>query len=189
MFSLSYKKILLSSALLMAAAGSAWLATLGPKPIFLPKARSQPDAYMEQAITTIMNKEGKLNLSIASPKITHYPENNRAHLDLPTVILYQNSNQPWYITSNEAVTTQGIDKIDFLKNVVIHHAADLQNPATLVKTASLTVFPHEHFAKTADPITLIQPDLIVNATGMEANMNKGEINLLSAARGEYVPRN
>jgi hypothetical protein len=34
---------------------------------------------------------------------------------------------------------------------------------------------------------LIQPGLVVNALGMYADLNTGDIKLLSQARGEYLP--
>ncbi|MBV9576025.1 MAG: LPS export ABC transporter periplasmic protein LptC, partial [Gammaproteobacteria bacterium] len=72
-------------------------------------------------------------------------------------------------------------------NVTIHHAADVNNPATLIKTSTLTVYPNKKLAQTNAFITMIQPSLLVKAIGMQADMNTGDIKLLTQARGEYVP--
>ncbi|MCW5582746.1 MAG: LPS export ABC transporter periplasmic protein LptC, partial [Gammaproteobacteria bacterium] len=61
------------------------------------------------------------------------------------------------------------------------------SPATLIKTPTLSVQPNKQIAETNDLITLIQPNLVVKSTGMYADMNTGNIKLLSQARGEYVP--
>jgi len=75
----------------------------------------------------------------------------------------------------------------FWQNVIIHHAADGNNPSTLIKTTTLSVYPNQQIAKTEDYIVLIQPSIIVKAIGMNANLNTGDIKLLSQARSEYVP--
>lgn len=146
-----------------------------------------PDAFMEDVHALIMNKQGKPSMKIATPKLIHYPDNNISLLTTPALTLYRQSPQPWYVNAEHAKALQGIDMIDFKENVVIHHAADGNNPATIIKTETLRVHPEQQTAETADFITMTQPNLVVKATGMEADMNKGNIKLLSQARGEYVP--
>jgi lipopolysaccharide export system protein LptC len=102
-------------------------------------------------------------------------------------MLYRNSPLPWYVEAKHAKAHHGMDEINFWENVTIHHAADAQHPATLIKTESLFVKPNEQTALTKDFVTLTQPNLIVKATGLQADMNTGDIKLLSEARGEYVP--
>ncbi len=101
--------------------------------------------------------------------------------------MYRKSPNPWYVTAKFAKATQGIENVYFWKNVVIHHAADFNSPATLIKTTTLMVHPNKQTAETNDIITMIQPSLVVKATGMHADMNNGDIKLLSQARGEYEP--
>lgn len=146
-----------------------------------------PDAWMEGITAVIMNKQGKPSLKIVTPKMVHYIENDTTNLASPELTLYRKSPKPWFITSKYAKATQGIENIAFWDTVTIHHAADENNPATLIKTSTLTVHPNTQIAETNDLITLLQPNLVVNATGMYADMNTGNIKLLSAARGEYVP--
>lgn len=147
-----------------------------------------PDAIMEDVTAVIMNKEGKPKLKIASPKMVHFSENDSTRLTSPTLIVYRpNSSQPWFITAQHANATQGIENVNFWDKVNIHHAADGNNPATFIKTTTLLVHPNKQTAQTDDLITLTQPNLVVNAKGMFADMNTGDIKLISQTRGEYVP--
>lgn len=148
---------------------------------------SLPDAFMEDVHALVMNKQGKPSMKIVTPKLIHYPDNNISLLTTPALTLYRQSPQPWYVNAEKAKAAQGIDIIDFKDNVVIYHAADGNNPATVIKTETLRVHPELQTAETADFITMTQPSLIVKATGMKADMNNGNIKLLSQARGEYVP--
>jgi lipopolysaccharide export system protein LptC len=158
-----------------------------PQNNMLANASPLPDAVMEDVIALIMDKQGKPSMKIVTPKLIHYTENDTTHLSSPALTLYRKSPIPWYVTAKYAKATQGIENVFFWENVVIHRAADENNPMTLIKTTTLLVHPNKQTAETQDNITMIQPNLMVQATGMYADMNTGDIKLLSKARGEYVP--
>lgn len=146
-----------------------------------------PDAIMENVVSVIYDKLGKPRLKIATPRMVHYIENDVTNLTTPEVTLYRKSPQPWRITAHYAKATDGTDNVDFWDNVIIQHNGDLHAPTTLIKTPTLTVHPDSQTAQTNDPIMLIQPNIVVKSVGMFADMDNGNIKLLSEAIGEYVP--
>ncbi len=146
-----------------------------------------PDAYMDGVVATILNDQGKPALKIKTPHMVHYAETNMTRLLKPNVIIFRESPKPWYVTSDYAELSHGIEQIIFQNHVVIHHPSDIANPMTTMTTASLTVFPSKQIAQTESAITIKQPDIVVNAVGMFANLQDGTIKLLSEARGEYAP--
>lgn len=150
-------------------------------------ASDLPDAYMENVVSLIFNKQGNLKMKIESPKVFHFTKNDSARLFMPRVTLYRDSPQPWYITSRFAKTIDGIESVDFWQNVLIHHPDDEENPETNIKSQFLRVHPKNQTAETKSSITLTQPNLKIRSTGMRANMNTGEISLLSKTEGEYAP--
>jgi LPS export ABC transporter protein LptC len=119
--------------------------------------------------------------------MVHYAQNDSTDFTDPQLTLYHKSPNPWFIESKTAKASHGIDKVVFTENVTIHHPADYANPATIIKTTTLTVHPNDKTAETAEPITMIQPNSIMKAIGMQADMDSGNIKLLSQAQGEYVP--
>lgn len=147
----------------------------------------KPDAYMENVISTVLNKEGKPSLKIETPKMIHYPEGDTTHLTTPHVTVYRQSPKPWTIDSDYATASQGVTQILFWSHVVIHHPTDSVNPNTTLQTPSLTIFPDKQIAKTDQAVVLKQPDATVHAIGMLANLDDGTIKLISKARTEYVP--
>jgi lipopolysaccharide export system protein LptC len=180
----------LTSFLLIAAIGlSSWSILIGKKSDAMKPTNSskEPDAYMENVIATIFNKEGMPSMKIETPKMVHYADNDTTHISKPYITVYRESPEPWHINSDFAKATQGIEEILFWSNVVIHHEKDIDNPTTTMTTTSLTVFPNKQLAKTNEAITVTQPDSTLHAIGMFANMNDGTVKLLSKARGEYVP--
>ena len=184
-----YKNAIISLGLIFVAGLAAWTTILSYRPQEAPVAPPSqlPDAFMEDVVAVIMDKQGKPKMKIVTPKIVHYAEKDTTHLTTPQLTLYRKSPNPWYITSKYAKATQGVDIVDFWEDVTIHHSADSDNPATLIKTPTLTVYPEKQLADTNDPITMIQPNTTIKAVGMHADMNTGTILLLSQARGEYVP--
>ncbi|MDA8561956.1 LPS export ABC transporter periplasmic protein LptC [Gammaproteobacteria bacterium] len=175
--------------LIMAASLSSWSIFFAKKPdIIALKKPTQPDSFMENVITTIINKEGDKSVLIKSPRIIHYSKNDTTIIESPKITIYRDSPKPWIINSDYAKATSGINKIFFWSNVVIHHPVDVKTPLTTFTTKSLTVYTKNNIAKTSDAVTLTQPESTVNGIGMTANLNNGEIQLLSKARGEYVPK-
>lgn len=142
---------------------------------------------METVDAIILDKEGKVYMKIVTPKMIHFASNDVTDFIEPELTLYHKSPQPWFIESRFAKAKEGIEKVIFRENVTIHHPADSSNPATVIKTASLTVYPNAQTAETGDKVTMLQPNSTVKAIGMFADMNSGNIKLLSQAEGEYVP--
>lgn len=186
---MTYKNILFSLTMITAIGLAVWttLLSLRPQNILTADTSTLPDAIMENVTSVIIDKLGKPSMKIVTPRMIHYASNDTTHLVSPKLTLYRKSPKPWIITSNFADATQGVENVRFKENVVIHHPADSSNPATLIKTSFLLVHPNRQVAETSELITLIQPSLVVKATGMYADMNSGDIKLLSQARGEYVP--
>ena len=186
---MTYKNTIISLGLIFIAGLAAWTTflTYGPKPSATTKPTLLPDAFMEEVTAVVMDKQGKPKMKIVTPKMVHYAENDTTHLISPQLTIYRKSPKPWYVTSKYAKALQGADIVDFWEDVIIHHSADKDNPATVIKTRTLRVYPEKQTAETKEAITMVQPNTTIKAVGMHADMNAGTIVLLSQARGEYVP--
>lgn len=175
--------------LILAISLSSWSIYLSKKTkISSTASSSEPDAFMENVTATMINDEGKRTVLIESPKMVHYATNDTTDIQTPHITLYRESPEPWHIRSDFAKASHGTDQIHFWSHVVIHHKNDIATPTTTMKTDSLTVFPKENIAKTDDAIIVLQPDTTIHAIGMMANLNDGIVKLISATRGEYVPK-
>lgn len=185
---MKYRNTIITGIITLAVAGAA-LMTLSPQNNIGTKRKetTTPDAYMENVVAVIHDKFGKVTMRIVTPKMTHFAQGDTTEFIDPQLTIYHKSPNPWYIASKIARAWHGIDNVIFTDNVTIHHPADYHNPATMIKTTSLTVHPNEKTAETVEPITMIQPNSIMKAIGMQADMDSGNIKLLSQAQGEYVP--
>lgn len=184
------KQTVLTGLLLALAAGiSSWSILLSqPKKTHIKTSQTtRPSAFMEDVITTILNKQGTPSLKIETPKMVYYTENDKTDITKPFVTIFRHTPNPWHINAEYAQALDGTNQITFIEHVVIHHLGDIANPTTTLKTASLTVRPNKQLAETNDPVIITQPDTVVHATGMLANLDNGTVKLLSQAQGEYVP--
>jgi len=171
---------------------SAWSAfIIYYKKSSIPTDLGKPDAFMEEIVATIIDKQGNLSLKIVSPKMVHYLENDTTEITKPLLILYRNRNsrqkttKPWYLSADHAKASQGISQIHLWENVIIHHPGDEQNEKTTLLAPTLTVYPEKQLAETPDPVIINQPNTKIHAVGMNANLDSGAVKLLSQTRGEY----
>jgi len=184
----SKKNTLMTLLFLVAFTLSAWSILLSRQPSSKNHDHSdEPDARMENVIALVMNKQGAPSLKVEAPVMTHYAEDDVTWIDHPHVTVYRQSPAPWTIHSNHAEASNGTEEIIFSDHVVIHHPTDVANPDTVMETTTLTVFPDKKQASTDQPVVITQPDTVIHAVGMVANLNDGTVKLLSEARGDYVP--
>lgn len=146
-----------------------------------------PDAWMENVDATFMNKDGKVMMKVHTPSLTHYAKNDTTFLKTPQFLLYRRSSlTPWRIQSGEGSATQGMNNIRLSNTVTLHHPGDALQPATWVNTDQLMIHPNEKIAETAEMATFTQPSFTIRGKGLHADLNTGDIRLLSETRGEYA---
>lgn len=169
---------------------SSWSILLSKKskPSITAHLSEEPDAFMENIVAMVMNKEGKPRLKLESPKMFHYAKDDTTELTNPHVVIYRQSPEPWHVNANHAKATWGTSEIVFWDNVIIHHLEDKDNPITTMNTSTLTIFPEQKIAKTSQEIFVTQPNTRIQAVGMLANWEEGTVKLLSQAKEEYVPQ-
>src|SRR5207237_1013273 len=129
---MTYKYTLISLLMLAIVGATTWTAYLSFKPAIVNASitKKTPDAYMENVVAIIMDKQGKPSMKIITPKMVHYNSNDTTSLVSPELTLYRKSPKPWYITADHATAIDGIENVNFWANVKIHHPADENNPAT-----------------------------------------------------------
>ena len=183
---LSLKKLSFCGLLPTAVLLSGWSAfIIYHKESALPDTLGRPDAYMEDVVATVIDKQGHPTLKMVASKMTHYLHNDATEITKPLLTLYRKSPKPWQLTALHAKSQQGLSQIVLWEDVVIHHPGDGQNEKTTLLTPTLTVFPDKQLATTTDPVVIIQPNTEIHAIGMNADLASGSVKLLSQARGEY----
>lgn len=182
------RSLFLSLALLFSLAFSIWLIhdTLQSNPVIAANDTT-PDAFILNAHYIRMDKNGNPHLQIYTPQMTHYITHDISNFVTPHFIIYNANSSPWDVTAKYGTSIAGIDQVHLWDDVKIHQAASANNSELTMTTSSLDIFPKKRTASTDQAVTITQPDATINSIGLRANLQKGEIHLLSHARGVYEP--
>lgn len=183
----SGKNLILTLLLLAALATSAWLArqsflSIDDSNISQP---TTPDAFMTEARFIGFDDQGQWSNRINSPKVIHYPEQDTAVFDKPQMVARAQDQLTWIITADHGTSRQGLSVVDLADNVQVQRINDLSHKVVTLTTTALRTYPKQKLAHTNQPVTIIQPGSTVHSIGLAADLNKGEIQLLSQVHGTY----
>lgn len=145
-----------------------------------------PDTIVDKPQVTSYDVNGNPKLIFSAERMIHYVKSDITYATHPNIQIRGRSEQPWHISSNQAEALHGSTQINFLGNVLISHHNDLLDPTVTMSTTRLNTWPNQQLIKTDQPVTITQPDGIIHAVGLEANLSTGVVKLLSNTREEYV---
>ena len=69
---------------------------------------NEPDAFMENVVALVMNRQGSPSLKIEAPKMVHYLTADATHIYSPRVTVYRESPAPWTINADQADASNGM---------------------------------------------------------------------------------
>ncbi|QMT60744.1 LPS export ABC transporter periplasmic protein LptC [Legionella sp. PC997] len=158
------------------------------------KIRLDSETLANSVDTTIVNvtvrqfnPQGTLANVLTSPFMQHIQKGNVYLLQNPHIIVSQEEQPPWDISSLKAKSFEGGKQITFTGNVVVRQKKGTEE--STLKTEEVTYFPKEKKASSDLLVTYEQPGNIVQSTGMNAYLDEKRVELLHQARGSYAPEN
>ena len=129
------------------------------------------------------DSNGKLNSTIKSPKVTHYPYDNHSHFTQPRMTFFNANGTQWHVRSDYGNSYNNIIKL--WHHVVLHQPGSLNHPETSITTSELTFYPHRSLAITHQHAKLIQPGTVLQGDGVIINTKLGTAKILQHSRGRY----
>lgn len=186
------KKIaFLTIVLLVAISIGSIFALISAQKISTPQisSQNQPDYYMLDAKYTDYDQNGDIHSQISTSKITHFVTEDSYLFDNPIMIIFNQEQKPWSITSNKGKSEHGKEKVFLWDNVVIHQDAGPKNAPTTITTSELTIFPKTKTATTDKAVNITQGGSSITAVGANADFKTGVVNLLSQVQGKYIKSN
>lgn len=146
---------------------------------------NSPDTFVERALITQMDKDGKLYVQFRTPYLTHYPVDDSTRFEQPEFVFFTVDQKPWYLNSEHGFAVTNFDTIVLSKNVNLHQPPGRHNLAHTMRTTVLNVYPKRKFAETHAPVTITDPNTLVYATGLRVYFDEKRLELLSQVRGQY----
>lgn len=167
---------------------SAWLASNYLSTSDTPKKNTPPsaDSFMREVHYTMYDKQGHWQNRFYTPYLQHFSSKNMALMDNPHLISRGQDQLIWNITALHGVSEQDGKIIHLHDNVDVERIQAAGQTPSHLTTTTLTAYPNKKYVVTDQPVTIIQPGSIVHSIGLTADLNTGDIQLLSTTRGTYV---
>lgn len=145
------------------------------------------DTTVSQLTVRQFNNQGILTNYLTTPLMEHIPKEDINLLKTPHIIVKQDDQPEWQISSMKAKSFNGGKQITFIEKVVVHQNPGEKTQESTLRTQEVTYFPKEKKATTSLFVTFEQPGNIIQSTGMNAYLDEKRVELLHQARGSYVP--
>jgi lipopolysaccharide export system protein LptC len=152
-----------------------------------PSDNKTMDVFITNIDTLQYTETGQKKYHLTAPKIKHYLEDASTNVEQPIFDIYTTSGEPWQVTSELALIIDDGEQIDLINNVEISGLHTETHKNTKLTTSKATYYPSSNTADTDADVTINQPGTNIDATGMEAFFNDGNIKLLSNVKGSYNP--
>ncbi|MCW8407943.1 LPS export ABC transporter periplasmic protein LptC [Legionella sp. PATHC035] len=147
------------------------------------------DTTISDVTVRQFNQQGKLANILKAPLMQHIQNGNIYLFQKPHIIVSQEEQAPWDISSIKAKSFEGGKRITFTGNVIVRQQKGNNSQESTLKTEEVTYFPKEKKASSDVLVTYEQPGNIIQSTGMNAYLDEKRVELLHQARGSYVPAN
>lgn len=147
------------------------------------------DTTISQLTVKQFNETGELINLLTTPLMEHVPKDNIHLLQTPHIVIKQDNQPAWEISSRTAKSFDGGERVTFISKVIVHQKAEHSNQDSTLKTEEVTYYPKEKRATTDLFVTFEQPGNIVESTGMNAYLDEKRVELLHGAKGRYAPTN
>ncbi|WP_392536820.1 LPS export ABC transporter periplasmic protein LptC [Legionella sp. 227] len=147
------------------------------------------DTTISNVTVRQFNQQGMLANILTAPLMQHIQNGNIYLFQTPHIIVSQEEQAPWDISSKKAKSFEGCKRITFTGNVIVRQQKGNNSQESTLRTEEVTYFPKEKKASSDVLVTYEQPGNIIQSTGMNAYLDEKRVELLHQARGSYVPAN
>ena len=143
------------------------------------------DAFVKDMDLKVMNEQGQLQYRLQATRMTHYPSDERFHLEQPDIRVMQTNGDNWRIQSERGETTEDADIIWLLGAVDIKRRQTATSSPLHIVTSDLRVKPEQEQAETDNAATITSDQFRIEGIGVKADFKKDTVNIKSSVRGHY----
>ncbi|QWF18339.1 LPS export ABC transporter periplasmic protein LptC [Lysobacter capsici] len=163
---------MLTLILLAAAALSGWaLWSQREKPVSGP-ASARPDYVLNDFEVVVLDKLGKESFTLRAPKLTRDPNVKTMDITTPVFLIPAKpgaNGGPWEVKSQRGWVSAEADEVR-LRGQVHADSTNAEGKPINITSEELNVFPDANKATSAVPVKMIQPGIIMNGSGLQADL-------------------
>lgn len=142
--------------------------------------------YLDKASLTGTGPDGEVMFQVWTKRAAQSMDDTSIDMETVRLVYGPPTALPWEVRANEGRIPPDISRIELRGNVVAISAAEGQ-PPTVIRTERLDVNPTTRDASTDADVTLEFGGRVVDATGMQANFETNDVQLLSNVHGRFLP--
>lgn len=175
--------------------------------------QSEADYYLESFTTRKFDLSGKVEYVVMGNTLTHYPDDDRAEIVKPEVILHR-PGQIWNLSADQGQLVQNPEvfmlsgNVDIVRRPVSTESLnssedgdDIQTGAlpsstaasptpggserVRIRTENVTVHLESNQVSTDKPISIVAETWQLNAVGLQSSIDDGKLELLSNVTGKF----
>lgn len=163
------------------AAASTWLSRQSRQPEPAATARAAPDYFARDVVAVVTGADGRHQQQLRARRMEHLPDTDVLTLSAPHLTVYRDG-RPWQASAEQGRIATGGERVTLNGDVRLEQGGP--RPLQL-RTRTLQIYPERQYAETTAPLTLTSPEARVEAIGLEADMRRQKLTLLSNVRGVY----
>ncbi len=142
-----------------------------------------PGYYLKDAILTITQPDGSTRLRLVAGRIQENVADQSYSAEDVRVNYLALPGQPWTLRSDRAQVPSTLKTVDFTGNVQVRSEQNGRDGVIL--TEALTLDTTNDTARTRQPVAIEFGGQRVNATGMNADLRGGRLQLESSVNGQF----
>jgi len=188
---LTERPILLIALLALAALATqalVWLIRPTPEP---PAFVGPPRSNYTLADFTMnsLDEQGRLSFTIVAPALARRNDDGSLWVETPNFTITGNDGgENWKGDSESAWVTKDGTRMLLAGAVQMHRDTTDPKRQAQVDTRDVTAWPKANKMETAAPATITQPGSILRGTGMKADLNTHQLELLADVHATFAPK-
>ena len=153
-----------------------------PDEATIDMTRSKADYYLESFETRKFNSEGEPEYVIEGHTLSHFPEDNSSVIEQPKLVVFRKRNV-WRMQALKGVFTPQPETFLLEGSVTMQRSSDHQE--IRLETSEVTVLTQANQVSTDQPVTVSAENWQLRSIGLESDIEKGTLNLLSNVTARY----
>lgn len=164
-----------------------WLTRPTPEPpAFVGPPRS--NYTLDEFELNGLDDEGRLSFTIVAPSLARRNDDGSMWIETPKFTIVGQSGENWKGDSESAWVTKDGARMLLAGAVQMHRDTTDPKRQAQVDTRDVTAWPKDSRMETAAPATITQPGSILRGTGMKADLNTHQLELLADVHATFAPR-
>ncbi|HQT81533.1 MAG: LPS export ABC transporter periplasmic protein LptC [Ferrovum sp. 37-45-19] len=147
----------------------------------------KPDILMSHFMAQQLDEKGRVHYTLNAHQMTHYPDDSSSYFNHVLFTTFEPKEPPVTVQSAHAVRFDNLDKIIFTGDVVVTRRSTIDQPTTILRTQTLTVYLKKGIGETDQPVVITYGINILTAASMKVNTNT-KIAEFGHAKATYYPK-